>query len=875
LPGSFIKKLKNLILRDDFRDYDQEYDAALIRFFMGKGFEQLKERYDRFNDILSENNMVLSILNDLQEKVSGQLMTFPYFKQEVYRLLDRILAFVHALNCMSPQRYDWLFPISHDLKTKIETKIKTQAMESSQMLYSLGQIGVIMAGEMGNKAARLGEIKNILNLPVPRGLVFTRLAYKQLAAENNLERFMPGLTAALEENNFERVQKISAEIRRAIVDAQLPPDLKTAVAETLAQTKEIRFFAVRSSAIREDGKHSFAGQYRTILNVPAEGISSAFKQVCASLYSERAIRYRLASGISEDLEEIAMAVLVLEMVPAAVSGVFYTVSPEDPESNCAFVSAVWGLGKYAVDGTVTPDVYVLDRNDNGNLIKYTAGSKHVRLVADTDKGVVRQEAVPPELQEKECLTHEQLHTLYQFAQLLERYFGAALDMEWAINPVGVIYILQIRPLEVMVRYSLPKVEVADVPVIQGNPIHPGVTSGPVFKVHDLSLAAVPKGSILVIKTMDPELAKLIPMASGLIAEIGSPTTHLATIAREFRKPAMVNADKATRILKHKEIITLDAGRGRVYRGRIESLLKTKFHQASRHVQEEVNLPLIKSVMNDIIPLTLSTIPNDSAKEIMMKAEDFKTVHDIIRYVHEVSVREVFRFGGTREGDVAHILNLPGVPMQFYVIDIGDGLVPEATFKRKIVLPDITSTPFRALVTGMTYQSVSWSGPVEFNLSGFFSVASRSFIKTNVTDKGGRGYVLLSKDYLNFHSQLAYHFTVVDTVCSDIADNNYLAFRFGGGGAGVDGRKCRVLMLKDILEEFDFRVEIKGDTVAGRFRGGSRAQIIKRLDQLGRLMGFTRQLDMCLQTESDRHRYFKAFLEERYSVDSCGITAESR
>jgi pyruvate,water dikinase len=81
------------------------------------------------------------------------------------------------------------------------------------------------------------------------------------------------------------------------------------------------------------------------------------------------------------------------------------------------------------------------------------------------------------------------------------------------------------------------------------------------------------------------------------------------------------------------------------------------------------------------------------------------------------------------------------------------------------------------------------------------------------------------------------------------------------------------MLKDILEEFDFRVAIKGDTVAGRFRGGSRAQIIKRLDQLGRLMGFTRQLDMCLQTESDRHRYFKAFLEERYSVDSCGISAE--
>jgi pyruvate,water dikinase len=566
--------------------------------------------------------------------------------------------------------------------------------------------------------------------------------------------------------------------------------------------------------------------------------------------------------------------MVLEMVPGAVSGVFYTVDPEDPESNRAIVSAVWGLGKYAVDGTVTPDVYVLDRSADRTVLKYTAGSKHVRLVADPDKGAVRKEAIPPELQGKECLSHEQLFTLQQFAQLLERHFGTALDMEWTIDPNGVMYILQIRPLEVMVKHTLPKVEVGEVPVLKGNSITTGVASGPVFLVRDLDLASVPKGSILVTKTMDPEIAKFIPMASGLIAEIGSPTTHLATIVREFQKPAVIHAEDAVRMLAHKEIITLDAGRGRVYRGRIESLLKTKYHQTVRHVQEEVNLPLITSVMDDIIPLTLSHIPYDATKEITIKAENFKTVHDIIRYIHEVSVREVFRFGGTREGDVAHILNLSGVPMQFYVIDIGGGLVPEATFKRKIALPDIISVPFQALNSGMTHQNVSWAGPVEFNLAGFISVASRSFIKTNVKDKGGRAYVLLSGDYLNFHAQLAYHFTVVDTVCSDIPDNNYLAFRFGGGGAGAAGRECRVLLLKDILEELDFRTDIRGDAVTGRFRGGNRSQIERRLDQIGRLMGFTRQLDMCLQTKDDRLRYLQAFLDEKYTVDSCRASAEN-
>jgi pyruvate,water dikinase len=368
--------------------------------------------------------------------------------------------------------------------------------------------------------------------------------------------------------------------------------------------------------------------------------------------------------------------------------------------------------------------------------------------------------------------------------------------------------------------------------------------------------------------MDPEIAKVIPMSSGLIVEIGSQTSHLATIAREFQKPAIINAEAATRILKHKEILTLDAGRGKAYRGRIESLLKTKYHQAARHVQEEVNLPLIKSVMNDIVPLTLSHIPTDYAREATMPAEAFQTVHDVIRFVHEVSVREVFRFGGSREGDAAHILSLPGVPMQFYVVDVGDGLVPEATFKRKISPADVISWPFLALAAGMTHQGVSWSGPVEFNLGGFISVASRSFIRSNVTDKGGRGYALMGKEYLNFHSQLAYHFTVVDAVCGEVAENNYLSFRFGGGGAGAAGRSSRVLLMKDILEELDFRVGVKGDTVTALFRGGSRPQIERRLDQLGRLMGFIRQLDMCLQTEEDRARYLQAFLNQQYTVDRC-------
>jgi len=423
------------------------------------------------------------------------------------------------------------------------------------------------------------------------------------------------------------------------------------------------------------------------------------------------------------------------------------------------------------------------------------------------------------------------------------------------------------------KYRVPtaKTAIDQRPILQGACVHPGVASGPVFVVSNLDVMDVPKGAILVTATMDPEIAKVMPLAGGLISERGSPTTHLATIAREFNKPTIIHTKEATRLLRHGECVTLDAANGRVFRGRIASLFtQPAAVQATPEAPVEVNRPLIKHVMRDIVPLTLTHIPSDYTREVMMKSEDFRTIHDIIRYVHEVSVREVFRFGGTREGDVAHILNLSGVPMQFYVIDIGNGLIPEATFKRKIMASDITCESFRSLVAGMTHEGVSWAGPVEFDLAGFFSVASRSFVRTDITDRGGRAYVLLSRDYLNFHSRLAYHFTVVDAMCTDVSDNNYVTFRFGGGGAEAGGRARRALLLKEILESFNFRVGIKGDTVSAMFRPGDRAGIQRRLDQLGRLMGYTRQLDMCLKTEEDQQRYIQAFLDGDYSAQGCRI-----
>jgi pyruvate,water dikinase len=856
---SFLYKMKNFVLRQGGRDDHLEYDRDLVEFFMGGGYDQLKQRYASFNKLLVLNSAAMDALNALQEEADSHPMTFSDFKQQVAQLLDRLIAFARSLIEISGDKYAWLMPITEGLKARIEKKLAAANSAATDLLVPFRQVGAAMADEVGAKASNLGEVKNILHLPVPRGLVFTFLAYRTLISHNRLDEIIRPSMADLTFEDSEKIRKASARIQQAILAAEIPPDLKAAAERKLEELGEIPWFAVRSSAVGEDGADSFAGQFRSALNVPRNRIFDGYKDVCASLFEERAIRYRLSKGIPHD-ENAAMAVLVLEMVPVFASGVLYTLDPGDPESDRCVVTAVLGLGKYAVDGTVQPDVYLLDRKENSAVLEQTVARKHLRLTPDFRQAGVKSEEVPSDLRQAPCMDKEALHRLYGFSRIIERHFKTPQDVEWAIDEQGRIFILQTRPLAVAQGAGRPVVDVNETPVLVGNPLNRGVVSGPAIMVREKGLTTVPAGSVLVLKTMDPEFAKLVPQAGGMIVEMGSAATHLATVAREFHKPTLINAADAMTVLTPNEIVTLDANQGKVYRGRIKSLLKTEDGEKNDNAgRRDMQLPLIKNVMKNISPLTLTDIPENPMLEQMMKPGDFKTVHDVIRYIHEISVREVFRFGGRGKTGAAHHLQVPELPLHFHVIDVGGGLDSPAVFKRNITVSDIVSPPFIALWKGMTCEDFPWSGSVEFNLDGFFSVVSRSFVQGGVTGKGGNAYVLLSGDYLNFHSRLAYHFSVIDTLMGKASESNYLTFRFGGGGADVNGRIQRAQLLEEILQRLDFSVNVVGDTVTSRFRGGTRSEIEKRLYQLGRLMGFTRQLDMTLRDERTRKRYAKAFL----------------
>ncbi|GBD96116.1 hypothetical protein BMS3Abin06_00999 [bacterium BMS3Abin06] len=226
---------------------------------------------------------------------------------------------------------------------------------------------------------------------------------------------------------------------------------------------------------------------------------------------------------------------------------------------------------------------------------------------------------------------------------------------------------------------------------------------------------------------------------------------------------------------------------------------------------------------------------------------------------------MFRIGELAEGEGStQQLVSDRIPMFFYVIDLDGGIAEEARFLRKISPEHINSIPFRALWRGMTYEGVRWSGAVDIDMGGLASVMARSFVRTGVEEKGGKVYVIITDQYVNMSVKLAYHFTVFDAFCGESYINNYINFRFQGGGASAEGRYRRALFIKEVLESLDFRVEVKGDMIIADIKGASQKDTEYRLDILGRLLGCSRQLDMAISSMEAKDWYVKAFLEGNYS-----------
>src|SRR5438874_4852437 len=309
--------------------------------------------------------------------------------------------------------------------------------------YVLGfqEIDQTQVAVVGGKGAHLGELSRIEGIRVPAGFCVTTDAFRRIMGEApSIDQRLDRLSR-LNPDDREAIRMLSAEIRRFIEGIAIPDDLAAAITLALARLGEQAAYAVRSSATAEDlPKASFAGQHDTYLNVvgPA-AILEHISRCWASLFTERAVTYRLRNGF--DHRKVRMAVVVQQMVFPQAAGILFTADPVTSNRKVASVEATFGLGEALVSGLVNADAYKVR---DGEVVAKAVATKQLAIHA-SPAGGIQEEAIDPERQEQPALTDAQIVRLAQLGRRIEAHVGHPQDIEWCLVDAE-FQIVQSRPI---------------------------------------------------------------------------------------------------------------------------------------------------------------------------------------------------------------------------------------------------------------------------------------------------------------------------------------------------------------------------------------------------------------------------------------------
>ncbi len=734
--------------------------------------------------------------------------------------------------------------------------------------YRVDEITFNHTREVGAKMSRLCEVHNRLNVPIPDGFCLTSRCFDDFFSQGDLYPTIEEAISSIDFNDNSQVQQASRVIQALIISSPIPQIIEKTILDeydNLARRLGDVLVSVRSSAVGEDDLHfSFAGLHYTALNVSRANLVDACFEVLISKYLPQSLVYRYMTGLRD--ADMPMSIGCLQMIDSEVSGVLFTRDPLRNRDEI-IIQAVRGLGTKVVDGSVEAQEYIVERSDSLKVLSFKPGNQEFRAAPRSTDGLY-DEKVPDGLKRNPCLDHDQIRTIAEYALKIEQYYESPQDIEWAIDKKGEVYILQCRPLAIS---DAPAVSAgnepqsgksyAGLPVLMegGACASPGICSGKVFLLNrSKDIVNFPSGGILVVKKTSPELTRVLHKASGLIADIGNTTGHLAIIARELKIPVLVNTGDATTRLTDEMPVTLDATAKRVYLGIVPgSAESTDDVSATKNVFMKSPMYRIwNSVSQSIIPLNL-TDPDASD----FSPDNCRTLHDVTRFAHEYSMREMFSLyeSAEHEDKKAYPLKFP-VPLDVYVIDLGNGLC-KIEGRRAITPDDILSKPFLSLISGMTAPGVRWAGPLPIDLKGFTSLMMSNIVDAGRGDRalGGRSYAIISDCYLNFSSRLGYHFSRLDAYACDEINNNYINFDFRGGAADPLRRVRRAKVIARILELSNFSVTVQNDNVLATIRKVPVSDILELLNEIGRLMGAVRNADVTLISDDNIDQFVNAFL----------------
>lgn len=457
-------------------------------------------------------------------------------------------------------------------------------------IKQFNQIGIADIATVGGKNSSLGEIFSQLSskgIPVPDGFATTAIAFEEFLIHNSLHSRLYDLMQQLDRKNYSNLRETGSKARKLMLDAELPKNFQLAIVHAYKQLCGGNYLevAVRSSATAEDlPQASFAGQHESYLNIKGEAaLLNAIKRCFASLYTDRAIKYREDNGFAH--EKVALSVGVQKMVRSdkASSGVLFTLEPESGFPDIIHISGVWGLGENIVQGTVTPDEFFVFKptlllGKNGIIQKKLGEKAKTMIYGNDERNPIVNIDTPKEKQEQFVLNDEEITRLATWALIIEEHYQKPMDIEWAKDGItNQLFIIQARPETVHSQrnpFLIKEYKLVD----KGETITQGQAIGSKIAIGIARILQSPEesgklqaGEIVVTDLTSPDWDPILKNAAAIITNKGGRTSHASIVARELGVPAVVGCGDATVKIADGEEITISCSEGKtgfVYKGKL-------------------------------------------------------------------------------------------------------------------------------------------------------------------------------------------------------------------------------------------------------------------------------------------------------------------
>ncbi len=588
----------------------------------------------------------------------------------------------------------------------------------------------------GGKNASLGEMYRELKkkgVEVPNGFAVTALAYRYFMEKANLQDKIKSILSDLNTHDTRNLMERGKKVRDIILNAEVPKEIEEEIINSYKKLsresgEKYTDVAVRSSATAEDlPDASFAGQQETFLNIVGEkAILEACKKCFASLFTNRAISYRVDKGF--DHFSIALSIGVQKMVRSDISssGVMFSIDTESGFKDAVFITGIYGLGENIVQGAVNPDEFYVHKptlkQGYSPIISKKVGNKSLRMIYNSKGPSPVKNVLVPEVQRNQfCITDIEILKLAKWAVIIEEHYNKAMDMEWAKDgKTGKLFIVQARPETVQSQKDVNKLEEYVLNekgkiLVSGSSVGSKIGAGAAKVIKNVSgIHSFKKGDVLVTEMTDPDWEPIMKIASAIVTEKGGRTCHAAIISRELGIPCIVGTNDATKKLKTGDKITASCAEGEngyVYEGILKYSIKTHDLKSIPRTKTKIMM----NIGNPESAFEQSFIPNDG---VGLAREEF-----IINSHIKIHPKALIEFDKLKDKKVIKQIEEITIgykdKKQFFIDKLaeGIGMIGAAFYPKDVIvrMSDFKSNEYRNLIGGKEYEPseenpmIGWRG----------------------------------------------------------------------------------------------------------------------------------------------------------------------